>query len=44
MPGAVVEEGAVVIRALVADGIKIGKDAVVGSADSEEITLVAKNV
>ena len=44
MPGAIVEEGAVVPRALVADGIKIGKEAVVGSADSENIELVAKRV
>lgn len=44
MPGAVVEDGAVVTRALVADGIKIGKEAVVGSADSENIELVAKRV
>ena len=40
MPGAVVEEGAVVTRALVADNVKIGKEAVVGSADSEHIELV----
>ncbi len=44
MPGAVVEESAVVTRALVADGIKIGAGAVVGSADSENIALVAKRV
>lgn len=44
MPGAVVEDGAVVTRALVADDIKIGKQAVVGSADSEHIELVAKRV
>jgi glucose-1-phosphate adenylyltransferase len=44
MPGAVVEEGAVVTRALVADGVKIGKNAKVGSADSENILLVAKRV
>ena len=44
MPGAIVEEGAVVQRALVANGIRIGKDAVVGSADSEHIELVAKRV
>lgn len=44
MPGAVVEEGAVVTRALVADGIKIGAGAKVGSADSENIELVAKRV
>ena len=44
MPGVVVEEGAVVTRALVADGVRIGKDAVVGSADSENIELVAKRI
>lgn len=44
MPDAEVAEGATVIRSLVADGVKIGKDAVVGSADSEHIELVAKNV
>ncbi len=44
MPGVVVEDGAVVTRALIADGVKIGKGAVVGSADSEEILLVAKDV
>ena len=44
MPGAEVEEGAVVTRALVAGGVKIGKNAVVGSADSEHIELVSKRV
>lgn len=44
MPGAVVESGAVITRALVADGIHIGKDAIVGSADSKNIELVAKRV
>ena len=44
MPGVVVEEGAVVTRALVADNVKIGKKAVVGSADSEHIELVSKRV
>ena len=44
MPGAVVEDGAVVTRALVADGVQIGKQAVVGSADSEHIELVAKRI
>ena len=44
MPGAIVEAGAKVTRALVADGVRIGKGAVVGSADSENITLVAKRV
>ena len=42
MPGAVVEEGAVVTRALVADGVQIGKQAVVGSADSEHIRARCK--
>lgn len=44
MPDSIVEEGAVVQRALVASGVKIGKGAVVGSADSEHIELVAKRV
>ncbi|MBM6949387.1 glucose-1-phosphate adenylyltransferase [Mordavella massiliensis] len=44
MPGAEVAEGAVVQRALVADGVKIGKEAKVGSADSEHIELVSKRV
>ena len=44
MPGAVVEPGAKVQRVLVADGVKIGSQAVVGDAKSEHIELVAKNV
>ncbi len=44
MPGAVVEDGAVVVRALVANGITVGKGALVGSADSEHIELIAKRV
>ena len=44
MPGAVVGSGAVVTRALVAGDVRIGKNAVVGSADSENIELVAKRV
>lgn len=44
MPGVVVEEGAVVTRALVADDVAIGKGVVVGCADSETIELVANNV
>ena len=44
MPGVEVEEGAVIKRALVANDIKIGKGAKVGSADSEHIELVAKRV
>ncbi len=44
MPNVIVEEGAVINRALIADGVRIGKGAVVGSADSEHIELVAKDV
>lgn len=44
MPDVVVEDGAVITRALVADGVRIGKGAVVGSADSENILLVAHDV
>ena len=44
MPDVEVEAGAVVQRALVADSVKIGKAAVVGSADSEYIELVSKRV
>ncbi len=44
MPNAIVEDGAVVNRVLVADGVRIGKGAVVGSADSEHIELIANDV
>ena len=44
MPGVEVAAGAVVQRALVDDNIKIGPEAVVGSADSENIELVSKRV
>lgn len=44
MPGAIVEDGAAVIRALVANGVNICKGALVGSADSEHIELIAKRV
>jgi len=44
MPGAVVEEDATVTRALVADGVRIGKGAVVGKKNSENILLVAENI
>ncbi len=43
MPGCIVEEGAVITRALVADGVRIGKGAVVGSTEGN-IELVAKDV
>ena len=44
MPNAIVEDGAVVNRALIADGVRIGKGAVVGSPDSEHIELIANDV
>jgi len=44
MPNVIVEDGAIINRALIADGVRIGKGAVVGSADSEHIKLVAKDV
>lgn len=44
MPGVTVEEGAVLNRVLVADNVKIGRGAVVGDPNSENIELVAKNV
>ena len=44
MPNVVVEDGAVIHRALIADGVRIGKGAVVGSPDSEHIELVASDV
>ncbi len=44
MPGAKVEAGARVTRALVANDVTVGSGAVVGSADSDAITLVAKRV
>ena len=44
MPGCVVEDGAVVTRVLVADGVTIGKGAVVGSADAENIELIAHDI
>ena len=44
MPGAVVKEGAVLNRVLVAGDVVIGKGALVGSADSENIGLIANNV
>ena len=44
MPNAVIEAGAVINRALVADGVRIGKGAVVGSPDSEHIELIANDV
>ena len=42
MPGAVVEEGAVVHRVIIADGVKVGKNAVVGDPNSEHIELISK--
>lgn len=44
MRDVIVEEGAIINRALIADGVRIGKGAIVGSADSEHIELVASDV
>ena len=44
MRDVIVEEGAIVNRALIADGVRIGKGAVVGSPGSEHIELVASDV
>lgn len=44
MPNAIVEDGAIVNRALIADGVRIGKGAVVGSPDSNHIELIANDV
>lgn len=44
MPGVIVEDDAVVTRALVADGVRIGKGAIVGAADSANIMLAAEDV
>ncbi len=44
MPGVVVGKGAKVNRCIIAEGVKIAEGAVVGSSDSEEIELIAKNV
>ncbi|NLC96773.1 MAG: glucose-1-phosphate adenylyltransferase [Erysipelotrichaceae bacterium] len=43
MPGAKIGEKAVVTRCIVADGVVIGPGVKVGSANSENIELVAKN-
>lgn len=43
MPNVVVEEGAIINRALIADGVKIGKGAVVGNANSGHIELIAND-
>lgn len=44
MPGVIVEDDAIVTRALVADGVRIGKGAIVGAADSANIMLAAEDV
>lgn len=44
MPGSTVKSGAVVTRSLVAEDVTVGAGATVGSKDSENIELVAKNV
>ena len=44
MPNAIIEEDVVIHRALVADGVRIGKGAVVGDPQSEHIELIASDV
>jgi glucose-1-phosphate adenylyltransferase len=44
MPGVVVESGATLTRALVAENVRIGENVKIGKKDSESIELVAKNV
>ncbi|WP_276885267.1 glucose-1-phosphate adenylyltransferase [Allobaculum stercoricanis] len=44
MPGTVVEKGAKVYRTILAEKVKIGANAVVGSPDSKKIELVAADV
>lgn len=44
MPNVEVGEGAIINRAIVAEGVSIAAGAIVGSADSENIELVSKNV
>lgn len=44
MPEAVIGTGAVLNRVIVAEGVKIAPNAVVGDPNSDEIELVAKNV
>ena len=43
-PGAKIGEGAKVTRCIVADDVEIAPGAVVGSANSENIELIAKKV
>lgn len=44
MPNVIIEEDVVIHRALVADGVRIGKGAVVGDPQSEHIELIASDV
>ncbi len=44
MPGAKIGEKAVINRCIVADGIEVAPGSILGSADSENILLVAKDV
>ncbi len=44
MPGVSVGAGAKIYRAIVAGGVKVDPEAVVGSPNSKEIALVAKRV
>lgn len=44
MPGSCVGEGAQITRAIIADGVHIAPNAIVGSADSEHILLVSEDI
>jgi len=44
MPNVVVGEGAVIHRAIIAQGVKIDPGAVVGDPNSEHIELISKRV
>ena len=44
MPGSTVKSGAVVTRAIVGESVTVGANVTVGSKNSENIELVAKNV
>ncbi len=44
MPDVLIEEGSKVTRAMVNEGVTIGKNAVVGKPGSEKVTLVARDI
>ena len=44
MPNVEIGEGAIIHRAIIAEGVKVDAGAVVGSPDSENIELISKRV